>query len=133
MFRAKVGKDCSLLWNILTSNIQQLTDKYFETFITSLPPNFSFVSLTGPHVVWSDTVLHYPTALPELWMERLSSSLWPEPCSHCRTLDVTYSPLLGGLNKQLAFISMYMQEKKKIPSTMKYNLCECSHSLRLTY
>lgn len=82
----------------------------------------------------SDTVLRYPTALPELWMERLSSSLWPASCSHCRTLDVTYSPLLGGLNKQLAFNCMYMlKNKRKIPSTMKYNLCERSHSLRLTY
>jgi len=50
MFRAKVGKGCSLLWNIPTSNIQQLMDKYFETFIISFPPNFPFVPLTGPHV-----------------------------------------------------------------------------------
>lgn len=36
-FRARVGKDCSLLWNILTSNRQRLSDKYCETFITSFP------------------------------------------------------------------------------------------------
>lgn len=49
MFRAKVGKDCSLVWNILTSNTQQLTDKYFETFMTRFPLGFLFVSLAGPH------------------------------------------------------------------------------------
>lgn len=40
MFKAKVGKDCSLLWNIQTSYTQQLTDKCFETFVATFPSSY---------------------------------------------------------------------------------------------
>lgn len=92
MFRAKVGKDCSLLWNILTSNIQQLTHKYFETFITSFPSS-SFLCFFDrtPGGFGLTLFFIYPTALPELWIQRLSSSLWPTSCSCYHTLVVAYS------------------------------------------
>lgn len=76
-------------------------------------PIFSLFLWQDPMWMWSDAVLHYPAALPELWVERLSSSLWPASCSRFPTLAVAYSPLLGGKGKRQAFTSLYMQKKHK--------------------
>lgn len=69
-----------------------------------------FVSFSGPQVIQSDAVPHYTKALPELWMERLLSCLWPAFCSHSHMTAVAHS-LLGAKGVRQAFTPLYVQKR----------------------
>lgn len=128
MCKAKVGKDCSLLWNIQTSRIQRLTDKCFETFITSFPGSSFLCFFVGTPDGFSLTLFF-------IMQWHCLNSGWKGCClafgQHFAVTTIQWLLhslfWVGRVHDRPLLLSMC--RKEQIPSTMTI-ICM---SLRLTY